>query len=67
MRIDGASEGKPAQKAGLLKGDVITKLGTFSINSIEDYMSALGKLEPGTSTTVEILRNNQPVTLPIQL
>ena len=67
LRIDGASEGKPAQKAGLQKGDVITKLGSFSINSIEDYMSALGKLEPGSSITIEILRNNQTLSLPIQL
>lgn len=67
MRIDGASDGKPAQKAGLQKGDVITKVGTFSINSIEDYMNALGKLEPGTAINVEIQRNNQPLTVPIQL
>ncbi len=67
MRIDGASDGKPAQKAGLQKGDVITKVGTFSINSIEDYMNALGKLEPGTAINVEIQRNNQTLSLPIQL
>ncbi len=67
MRIDGASDGKPAQKAGLQKGDIITKLGTFSINSIDDYMSALGKLEPGSAVSIEIQRNNQTLTLPIQL
>ncbi len=67
MRIDGASDGKPAQKAGLQKGDVITKVGTFSINSIEDYMNALSKLEPGTAINVEIQRNNQTLSLPIQL
>lgn len=67
MRIDGASEGKPAQKAGMQKGDIITKLGSYSINSIEDYMNALGKLEPNTTTQIEILRGNQNLTLPIQL
>ncbi len=67
MRIDGASEGKPAQKAGMQKGDIITKLGSYSINSIEDYMNALGKLEPNTTTQIEILRGTQNLTLPIQL
>jgi hypothetical protein len=45
MRIDGISEDKPAQKAGLQKGDVVVKLGEFEVT---DMMS----------TEVTIKRNN---------
>ena len=31
MRIDGVSEGKPAQKAGLQKGDVVVQMGDSTV------------------------------------
>lgn len=67
MRIDGATDGKPAQKAGLLKGDVITKVGETVVNSIEDYMGALGKLEPNTTVNVTLVRGTQTLILPVAL
>ncbi len=47
LRIDGVSENKPASKAGLKKGDIIIKIGTMEINTIQDYMKALTNVKKG--------------------
>jgi len=59
VKVDGLSEGKAAQKAGIKTGDVITKLGTYSINSMESYMQALSSFKAGDATTVEYTRGNE--------
>ena len=66
MRIDGVSDGKPAQKAGIMAGDIILKLGEYEIVDMMAYMQALGKLKKGDKTVVVILRNEVQMELPIQ-
>ncbi|WP_250433556.1 M28 family peptidase [Hanstruepera flava] len=56
MRIDGVSEDKPAQAAGLLKGDVVVQLGDSAIVDMMSYMRALSVFEPGDSTVVRVER-----------
>lgn len=56
VRVDGVSDGRPAQKAGLQTGDIIVQLGTFDTNSLEAYMQALGKFHKGDKTTVKFKR-----------
>lgn len=63
MRIDGVTDGKPASKAGVLKGDVVTKLGGEEVKDVMTYMKALSKYKKGDSTTVEVLRNGEPKIL----
>lgn len=65
MRIDDVTDGKPAQKAGLRKGDIILKLGDFDVNGVEDYMVGLGKLNIDKPTTVIILRGAETITINI--
>jgi hypothetical protein len=65
MRIDGVSDGKPAQKAGLQKGDIITKLGDIDVNGVEDYMVGLGKLSPEKPTNVVVIRGAETLTIPV--
>jgi S1-C subfamily serine protease len=59
VRVDGVSEGRPAQKAGLKEGDVITALGEHTITSVESYMQALSRFKKGDKTTVRYNRNGQ--------
>ncbi len=56
VRADGISEGKPAQKAGLKAGDVIIRLGDYTITSLDNYMQALGKFKKGDTTKVKFTR-----------
>jgi hypothetical protein len=61
MRIDGVSEDKPAQKAGLLKGDIVIKLGDSTITDMMSYMRSLSTFDKGDSTSVVVDRDGQPV------
>lgn len=65
LRVDGVSEGKPAQKAGVLTGDIITKIGNLEIKDIESYMDALGKFEKGQSTEVTVKRKSETLILKV--
>lgn len=56
MRIDGVTDGKPAQKAGLQKGDVVVKLGQDDVKDVQGYMQALSKYKKGENTSVTIKR-----------
>ena len=61
MRIDGVSEEKPAQKAGLEKGDIVIQLGEHKVKDMMGYMKALSKFEKGNTTTVKVNRNGKEV------
>jgi Zn-dependent M28 family amino/carboxypeptidase len=59
VHIDGVTEGKPAFKAGLLKGDVVVKLGDHTITDMMSYMKALSMFKKGDTTKVKALRGNE--------
>ncbi len=59
MRIDGVSEGKPAQKAGLKAGDVIVQMGEEKIKDIYAYMAALGKFTKGQTIEIRFIRDGK--------
>ncbi|HVF97115.1 MAG TPA: M20/M25/M40 family metallo-hydrolase [Flavisolibacter sp.] len=56
VRADGVSEGKPAQKAGLQAGDIITAIGEYKVASMESYMQTLSKFKKGDKTTLSYIR-----------
>lgn len=59
VKADGVSEGKPAQKAGIQAGDIITRLGEWDISSLETYMQALGKMKKGEKVKVQFKRGKE--------
>ncbi len=65
MRIDGVSEDKPAQKAGMQKGDVVIQLGEHKIEDMMGYMKALSKFEKGMTTKAKILRNKETIEVDV--
>jgi len=66
VRVDGVSEGKPAQSAGLQAGDIILQLGDYNTSSLENYMQALGKFKKGDSATVKIKRGSEIIEKKVQ-
>jgi aminopeptidase YwaD len=66
MRIDGVSENKPAQKAGLLAGDIVIKLGDHTVADMMSYMKALGNFTKGDKTIVTVKRGDGVVTKEIE-
>jgi aminopeptidase YwaD len=65
VRADGISEGRPAEKAGMKKGDIIVQLGDYKTMDLMEYMKALGKFSKGKSTTVKVKRGNDMLELPV--
>jgi Zn-dependent M28 family amino/carboxypeptidase len=66
LRIDGISEDKPAQKAGLQKGDIVIKLGDSTITDMMSYMKILATFEEGDKTKVLVDRSGKMVETEIQ-
>jgi hypothetical protein len=66
VRVDGVSDNRPAQKAGLKTGDVILSIGDYKTNSLEGYMQALGKFKKGDKTNVTYTRNGQTVSSTVE-
>lgn len=66
MRIDGTTDGKPAARAGLQRGDVVVALGEHPVAGMTGYMEALSKFDTGQETTVTVLRDGARLTLPLK-
>ena len=66
MRIDGVSEDKPTQKAGLQKGDIVIKLGDSTIVDMMSYMRALSVFNEGDSTKVIVDRNGKQIEVDLK-
>jgi len=66
LRVDGVTDGRPAQKAGLQRGDIITQLGEFSIQGIQSYMEGLGKFRKGDKTTLRFLRGEKEMAVEVE-
>ncbi len=66
VRVDGVSDNRPAQKAGMKPGDIITQLGSFKVQGMQSYMEALSKFSMGDKTTVHFTRDGKPMSLPIE-
>ena len=65
MRIDGVSEDRPAQNAGMIKGDVVIQVGAYKITDMMSYMKSLGKFEKGSNTKVTIDRKGEILVLDV--
>ncbi|NCB18461.1 MAG: M28 family peptidase [Bacteroidia bacterium] len=67
FRIGPVSDGRPAQKAGLLEGDIIVEMGGRKIANIYDYMSALGQIKKGEIVEVCFIRDGSQKNVKIEL
>lgn len=63
LKVDGVTDGRPAQKAGILTGDVIIQMGDIVIKDIQNYMEALGKFEKGQTIPVKVKRGTETLTV----
>ena len=63
--MSGVRAGGPADKAGLLGGDVIVEFGGQKITNIYDYTYALGAVKIGEPVVVVVVRDEKRVTLSV--
>ncbi|WP_180687476.1 S1C family serine protease [Streptomyces gossypiisoli] len=59
--------GGAADKAGIERGDIITRLGDTNITTITSLAEALAVLKPGDRTTVTFTRNGRERTVDVTL
>jgi S1-C subfamily serine protease len=65
-RVDGGAhvktvvEGSPAFKAGVIPGDVITRVGTLPIHSYADLVAEWRRRRPGDPFTITFWRGREP-------
>ncbi|RMF31990.1 MAG: M28 family peptidase, partial [Bacteroidetes bacterium] len=65
MRIDGVIEGRPADKAGIQRGDVILQMGEVEVKDIYDYMEGLSKFSKGQKARVKVKRGEEVLELEV--
>lgn len=67
LEVDGVRPDGPADKGGILKGDVITAIDGKDVKDIYDYMYRLGELEPGQTVSVTVQRGEETIVLEVGL
>ena len=67
LRVDGVINNKPANRAGMEKGDVIVAMDGKPVKNIYDYMFRLEECKPGQRINVDVLRNGKNITLVVDL
>lgn len=68
LKVVDVVSGSPAQSSGVLVGDIISKVGTDSINTTDDFISKVGAVK-GKNTPFEITRNvnGEEKTIKVQM
>ena len=67
LRAGGVIKGRPADRAGMKKGDVIVALEGKPVTNIYDYMYRLAEFKNGQVISVEVLRNGEKLILIVEL
>jgi aminopeptidase N len=67
VRLSGVSAGLPAERAGLLEGDVIVSINNKQVPDLRDLAEGLRSLNPGDSVTVRYLRGSAEHSVTIQV
>lgn len=62
FKLSAVKEEGPAQKAGLIAGDIVIKFGDKNIKDIYDYTNALGNHKPGDEVEIIVLRDGKEMS-----
>lgn len=67
VRVIDVVEGSPAAQAGLQQGDIVRSVGSRMIRQSSDITEAVSQQQPGSSVTVEFVRNGQQMEKQVTL
>jgi S1-C subfamily serine protease len=65
MLLAGVRPGGAAEKAGLLRGDILVRLGASEIKSVEDLMFVLNASKPGETVRAVVMRDGKPLEVEV--
>jgi S1-C subfamily serine protease len=60
LLLTDVAEGGPADRAGLIVGDVVIRIGHVSIVDQESLPAAILRLSPGAAVEIDVLRGGEP-------
>lgn len=61
--IGSVEEGSAAEKMGIIRGDVITRVNETAISDFGALSKTIRSMEPGAAVAVTLVRNGQPITV----
>jgi hypothetical protein len=67
MRLEGVSEGSPAERAGLRAGDVLIGIDEIEIEDTRGFAEVLGTLKEGQTVTAVVLRDGEELRFRVTL
>jgi hypothetical protein len=67
VKLSGVRGGSPAEKAGLQRDDIITRIGDAPVTDLQGMTDALRTHKPGDVVDITVLRGGAPVTLKVTL
>ena len=67
LRVESVTAGSPAAKAGLKANDVILKIDSQSMASLDDLGNFLKARRPGTQISVHLQRGGEMMTIAVVL
>lgn len=65
LHIDGVSDNRPAAKAGIKTGDILTHIGKCEIKEVYSYMECLAKVKSGETHPVKFIRDGKETTVDV--
>jgi Do/DeqQ family serine protease len=65
--VYGIFRGSPADKAGILPGDMITAINEQKLKDSTDLLVAVGNMNPGSTATLDIDRDGTPMNISLKV
>jgi S1-C subfamily serine protease len=66
-QVNSVEPGTPAAASGLKPGDVIIQIGDKTIDRSAELVEDAASLQPGTKTTLRLMRNRRPMTMTVMV
>jgi len=63
VKLAGVRPGSPADKAGVIEGDVLVGIGVQPVRTLQEFTNVLSELTPGQSVDLRIQRSGKPMVL----
>jgi hypothetical protein len=67
VRVERLALNSPAEKAGVIKGDIITKFNNIRIKDFSAFVSFISEIKPGQKITINIIRGKKKRIIVIKL
>jgi len=67
VAVSEVERGSPADEAGVMTGDVLTRLGNQPVGRVEDLDGLAEKLLPGSSVPARLIRGRSPLFIGIRI